>query len=482
MRAAGVQHNLYLALSGASMACARTGDLLTAQRWFDESLAAAPPSPAGDLTARSSIVQAYLHLAAGDEKQAAATLRHAIEAHGLHQGTDRDIWRQHMALSYVLVPETRSHWDEQTLRGHLQTGRRLARAVAARREGRSEPALVDLDLPEPGVVRSALDVRFAVELAIGLNDAGRPADSRTLLAALGPPGRDALRELAAGADDRQARPARALLAAVPAAPPRRSFLGVLGPLELRRDRPDAPPVSDPDLRRTRVRALLAFLVGHRQTTRAAVAAALWPDLDPRAGANNLGVTLNHLRRALEPWRHSGEPPYLLRLDGQVLRLVTGEHLHVDVDDFDRHIAAARQAETDGIPSLALESNLAAVDVYRGELFGDMVDADWARFEREHYDLSFVGAAVRAGQLRLGRGEPEAAETVARRALAVDPWAEEAYAVLVGAAIARHDHGTARRLLDRCLAQLDELGAQPSAATRQLQHRLQGFIVSGVPGA
>jgi DNA-binding SARP family transcriptional activator len=332
-----------------------------------------------------------------------------------------------------------------------------------------------LTLPPLGSVRSALDVHLAVQLAVGLFEAGRTGDGRAVLDVLGPPGRAALRDLAAGTTAKEtglARQAKALLAAVPAAPPRPTYLAVLGPLTLRRDGPDGEIVSEPELRRGRLRALLAYLIGHRQTTRTAVASALWPDLDGRAAVNNLGVTLNLLRRVLEPWRQSGEPPFLLRLDGQVLRLVTGEHLQVDVDEFDRHIAAAAQAEADGVPSLALEHDLAAIDLYRGDLFADLADADWCTLDREHYRIAFVAAAVRAGQLLLSRGDPDGAEAAARRALTVDRWAEEAYAVLVGAAIARRDRAGAHRMLTHCLDALRELGAQPSPATRQLRRRLQ----------
>jgi ATP/maltotriose-dependent transcriptional regulator MalT/DNA-binding SARP family transcriptional activator len=488
MRTAGVQHNLYLALNGACLATARTGDLDTARRWFDDSLAAAPATPTGDMTLRSAMAQAYLFLAEGDEGRATARLRRAIEAHGFNAGIDRDTWRQHIAIAYVLLPETRDHWDGATLRGHLLVARQLAGAVVAVRDGQAETALAHLTLPPLGSVRSALDVHLAVQLAVGLLEAGRTTDGRALLDALGPPGRDALRDLATGATDsgngggrpggteagaaRLARPAKALLAAVPAAPPQPTYLAVLGPLTLRRDGPDGETVFDPDLRRARLRALLAFLVGHRQTTRSAVAGALWPDLDERAAVNNLGVTLNLLRRVLEPWRHSGEPPFLLRLDGQVLRLVTGEHLQLDIDDFDRHLAAAAQAEADGIPSLALEHDLAAVDLYRGDLFAELADADWCTLDREHYRIHFVSAAVRAGQLLLGRGDPDRAENVARRALIVDRWAEEAYAVLVGAAMARRDRAGAHRMLEHCLDALGELGAQPSEALVQLRRRLQ----------
>jgi DNA-binding SARP family transcriptional activator/ATP/maltotriose-dependent transcriptional regulator MalT len=470
MRAAGVKINLYLALNGACLAFARTGDLAGARRWYDESIAVAPVTPSGDLPLRSAVALAYVRLAEGAEKDAVLTLQSALESHGLEEGVDRDTWRQHIALGYVLLPETRPHWEARLLQGHLHTARDLARAVVAAREGRAGAVLRDLALPDLGLVRSALDVRMAVDLAVGLVEAGRNGDARALLGALGPPGRTALRDLASGGH-RQSTRAKALLAAVPAAPPRRTALEVLGPVTLRRDGPGGEPVEDPDLRRSRVRTLLGFLVLHRQTTRAAAMAALWPDLDERAAANNLAVTLNRLLALLEPWRHRGEPASLVRLDGQALRLAVGPDLLVDVDDFERHLAAAARAEADGIPSLALEHDLAAVDLYRDDLLADLPDAAWLSLDREHFRNRFVTTAVRAGQLLLGRGDVDAAETVGRRALAVDHWAEDAYGVLVGAALARGDQVAARRTMALCLDALHELGADPSPATEQLARRL-----------
>ena len=474
LREAGIQINLYLGLNGATLACARTGDVEAARRWYEASVNAAPRTPSGDLPPRSAVARAYLQLADGKEKHAAVTLQAAIEAHGLEQGNERDTWRQHIALTYVLVPETRAHWDQRELRGHLATARRLAAAIVAARDGKPE-LLRDLDLPETNLVRSALDVRLTAELAVGLVDARRHADGRRLVDALGPAGRVALRDLANGGT-RHGRAARELLGAVPATPARRTYLAVLGPMTMHRDCPGpaGEPVADPDWRRPRLRALLAYLVCHREPTRAAVGAALWPDLDEAAMANNLGVTLARLQRVLEPWRPPGEAPYLLRMDSQALRLVTGEHLHIDVDDLDRHLAAAAQAEHDGVPSVALEHHLAVTSLYRSELLADISEAEWFSLDREHYRSRFVAAAVRAGQLLLARDDPDAAEAVARRAIEVDRWCEAAYGILVGAALARGDTSSAHQRMARCLEALAELGADPSPATTHLRRRLTGL--------
>jgi DNA-binding SARP family transcriptional activator len=414
---------------------------------------------------------AALQLARGDEPAAAATLHEAVEVHGVDQGVERRTWRQTLGLSYLLVPEARTYWDRASLRGYQRQARDLAAALLAMREGAGAGRLRALDLPSAGTIRSVLHHRHAAELAVELTAAGR-AEGRALLDALGPTGRDAVRAIAA-TGSRQAARARSLLAAVPAPPPRTTHLAVLGPLMIRRDGPDGEEIVGAVLRRQRLQALVAFLVGHRRTTRGAILAALWPDLDEQAGLNNLSVTLNHLLRLLEPWRASGEPSYLVRTEGQAVQLVTGTYLDLDIDQFDRYQAAATRAEADGIPSVALDNDLAAVGLYRGELHADLPDAGWFNLEREHYRSRFVMTAVRAGQLLLGRGDIDDAEALAQRALAVDPWAETAYAVLVGAALARDDRSTARRLLQHCTDALAELGSAPSAATEQLLRRING---------
>jgi DNA-binding SARP family transcriptional activator len=245
---------------------------------------------------------------------------------------------------------------------------------------------------------------------------------------------------------------------------------VLGPLALARN---GEPVTDGDLRRERVRALLAFLVGHRTTSRAAIMAALWPDLDQRAAANNLRVTMTYLLRVLEPGRPAREPAYLVRVDGQAVTLVTNDRLRIDVDRFNGHVTRAARAEADGTTSLALEHNLAAVALYRGEAHEGVAETDWIALEREHFRVRFVAAATRAGELLVARGDVDEAERVARHAVEVDPWAEDAYAVLVSVALARGDRSAARRTLDQALAALTDLGVEPSEETHRLRRRVKG---------
>lgn len=473
----GVAYYLYVGLTMASIGSSHLGDLISARICLDQSLPLSPPVGAGTLPVHSAVAKASLQVAEGDEVGAAEVLRKALDAHGLDKGTGRRGWRQSLPLSYVLLPETRAHWDAVARHGYLGFAQELAEAVVAlREESDPEAKLRALDLSNIGLVRTALHHRFAAELAVGAAAVGRGAGQR-LFDELGDAGRTAVRELA-GAGSRQTKPARSLLAAMPAPPPVTTYLGILGPLTLHRSpRGESGPgtgeeVVDGDLRRRKVQELLAYLVSHRQTTRRAVTAVLWPDLDERSAANNLSVTLNHVHGLLEPWRPPGDPSYLLRVEGASLHLVVGDHLRVDTDDFDRHRRLAAKAEYDGSMSEALDHYLEVVRLYRDDLHRDLPDGEWLVLEREHYRTRFVGCALRAAQLLLGHGDSDKADEVAERVLAVDAWAEDAYAVLIGSALARGDRSGAHRLLDRCVGALDDLGVDASETILHLRRRLQ----------
>ena len=478
LRTAGVLQFVLVSLAETAFVLAWVGDVEGARGLVERVRRTEGDADVGQ-SARLAVAEAAMLVTAGDEPAAADLLVRAIAIHGLDSGIDRRAWRRGLALTYVLVPSARDRWDAADLRGHVAEARTFARGVVALRNGAGcegfgprdavevRRSLRGLDLSDLSRVRAALHHRFAVELAIGLEAAGR-SEGPGLVEALGPRGREAIRAEAATRTHR-ARLAKSLLAAVPAPPADRTDIAVLGPLALAHN---GEPVTDGDLRRERVRALLAFLVGHRTTSRGAIVAALWPDLDDRAAANNLRVTMTYVLRVLEPSRSAREPAFHIRVDGQTVRLGTSDWLRIDVDGFDEHVDGAARAEADGTPSLALEHNLAAVALYRGEAYEGVADADWIALEREHFRRRFVAAATRAGELLVALGDVDDAERVARRAIDVDPWAEDAYAVLVSVALARGDRPAARRALDRVLAALADLEVEPSEETRRLRRRVR----------
>lgn len=467
VRAAGLTQNVLVGLTQAAVVEAMLGDLDAAAEHLDEARRVQHEAGAG-APARLALAEATLLAAAGDEAGATAHLRDTIATHGLVSGSERRAWRVALTLTYVLVPESRAWWDAAELTGHLDDARALARTVVGLRAGDRAAVgpLLARGVPPVTVVRSALLPAFAIELAAGLHAWGAP-EGAALLESLGAAGRAAARTLARG-KTAVAAPARALLAAVPAPPPHPVVVGVLGPLEVTTDGHRLTG----ELRRGRVRSLLSYLVAHPATTRSAVTAALWPDLDERAAANNLRVTLNYLLAALEPWRDKGDPSFFVRAEGTSVTLAVGEWMQVDAARFDEHVRRAARADADGAPSVALDHALAAVALYRGPAHQDAGEAPWVDVEREHYATRFVTTAVRAGELLVGRGDAEKAEELAARALTVDPWCEDAFAVSISAALGRGDSVAARRALARADAALAELGADPSPELQRLRRRLR----------
>ncbi|MGH9210084.1 MAG: BTAD domain-containing putative transcriptional regulator [Acidimicrobiales bacterium] len=467
MAATGVLHNVTLGAADLSRAFSHVGDVEQARTYLDR-VGSQEHDDRLVAAVRVGLAEASLLLAEGDEEGASRVLRAAVERFGLDRSSARRAWRDTLGFTYILLPETRPAWSETALTGCWAHSRELAAAVVALREG-DERAAVSVDVTDLDAVRARLHHRFAAELAVGLDRVGRAAGA-DLLDRLGQPGRSVLRTLAASGPARRASGAKTLLAAVPAPPQVTVEIGVLGPMVLRRD---GQLIDDPALRRERVRALLAYLISRRTVTRAEIVATLWPDLDDRAGSNNLRVTTNHLLRALEPWRGDGEPAYFLRSQGQQLRLVSDPMLRVDVDEFDRHLTDADAAERDGVPSIALDAYLAAIRLWRGGLHSDGPDVEWLDLDRERVSVRHRGAVQRAAQLVLGRGDLDHAEELAGQAIELDPWAEPAHGVLVAAALARGDRTAARRALDRSLAATADLGVEPSDETRRLARRCGG---------
>jgi LuxR family maltose regulon positive regulatory protein len=452
--ATGIAQDIAAIAASAARACAYLGEVEEGRAFLVRARAvAAHLAPAASV--HIALADAALAVATGDEQHATNTLRAALAALPLNDDRARSIWKTDIALTYVLVPEQRPIWDATEGTPRFVWARQLSAAIAAGRDETVTDPIASVELADPVLVRSVLPYPFAAELAVRLGEVGRTPEATVLLESLGEPGRAHARRL-------QTKAATALLALVPAAPSSAVQIRMLGPLH----------VDGCALDRLRVRELLGFLLLHRRTTRADVSAAIWPDLDDRAAANNLRVTLSHLLRVLEPTRAEGEAAYSIRQNGSELQLVADAALDIDYDAFDAHLAAASTAEADGTPSVALDHYRAATDLYRGDVLADLPDVNWADIERERARTRFVAASVRAGELLAASNDLDDAERLAQRALAVDEWSEAAYAVLASTALARGDRSAALRVLARCEEALDDLGVDSSEATRRLVRRVR----------
>ncbi len=435
-------------------------------RTFRPTLAGSPVSWA---PLASSLAQAF-HLAClGDDEGAAAALVPVADLPLVSNQAVLQVSATALPILYVLLPHTRVAWVDPPP-GYVADLVAVVSALTSLRERGVTTQIAALPAPALRLVRAALPLPWATEVAVGMVAAGLD-EGRALLESLGSAARDSLRRQVDSPHPSVATTARRLLRELPPVPSCPVELRLLGPLELRRD---GERVEVPELRRERVRQLLGYLVSHDRPTRAAITADLWPDLDETAASSNLRVTLAYLHQALEPDRGERDPPYVVRSAGSALFLVDNEIVRVDVRLFERSLDAAALLERQGVPSQALEAYLSALGQWRGDYLGDVGgDAAWLVWERDRLRSRFVTAAVRTGNLCLARGDHDLARGLAERALQADAWSEPSYELLAASHLAGGNRADARRALRRCLDMLAELGVRPQERTLALRRRVQG---------
>ena len=118
--------------------------------------------------------------------------------------------------------------------------------------------------------------------------------------------------------------------------------------------------------------LLALARGHRLHRERAME-LLWPDLGPKAAANNLYHALHVARRTLDP--EPDASTRYLRLREAHVELCPESPLWIDVEAFED---AAKGARRSGEPA----SYRAAVDLYAGDLLPEDLYEEWVQERRE----------------------------------------------------------------------------------------------------
>jgi LuxR family transcriptional regulator, maltose regulon positive regulatory protein len=455
----------------ATLLACRTGDPGAARTHLASAgRAAARP---GDRAAEVllALARADCALLAGDEDRARSLLRAELDERRLGAPGTHLAHLFHLALLYVLLPETRGPWDAADLPPYWAGARAIARALVALRED-GDPGPAEALRPlRPELLRVHLPAPWAVELTVAGHP--RPVEAGRLVERLGATCARWVEPLARSPVPVLAGRSRRFLASVPRPPAETVRLHLLGSTLLFRG--DAP-ADDAGWRQAKVRELLAYLAIHPDAQKPEAIAALWPALTEEAGANNLRVTLWTLRTILEPERQLRGPSFFVRSDGQRLRLVSADRLQVDVWEFWRHLDRARRLESEGDQ---LDAYLAALRLRRGTFLDDLPDLDWAVALRADLDGRFVAAALRAGELLLGRDAAEAIE-LAGRVLRVDPTCERAIRLKVAAYNKLGARGAARRFLASCRQELRAHGVDPEPETEMLE-RLLG-VVGGSDGS
>jgi predicted ATPase/DNA-binding CsgD family transcriptional regulator len=219
--------------------------------------------------------------------------------------------------------------------------------------------------------------------------------------------------------------------------------------------------------------LLALAPGHRLPRERAMD-LLWPDLGPKAAANNLHHALHVARKTLD----AGLPAasgYLSLRAGR-LALCPDGPVWVDVEAFEGAAGAARRAREPAAYRAAL--NLYAGDLLPGDLY-----EEWAEGRRTELRETYLALLAEVAGLYEDRGEHASAVEVLQGLAAEEPTREEAHVGLMRLYAANGQRGRALNQYERLREVLRrELGVEPSAASERLYEEIQaGRVAQPAPG-
>lgn len=258
---------------------------------------------------------------------------------------------------------------------------------------------------------------------------------------------------------------RLVEAAGKSVPPLR--IRLLGPVVVQQA--DGSAVGGAFQRRAKVRALLAALALHRGQVvrRDRLLATLWPDKARKAALHNLHTTVYHLRQSLEPDLSRGPDSAYVQTRGDGYRLAGGRAHWLDVDAFEKQLAAAARVES---PGRAEGLYRHAIALYRGEFLADLgaYELDcWT--ERRRYQQLYIDALQRLGDTLLKQSRVDEAMEMYRKVLAEDPCREAVARELMRLALQNEERGRALSQYARLEENLErELGVEPSQKTRRLR--------------
>ncbi len=135
------------------------------------------------------------------------------------------------------------------------------------------------------------------------------------------------------------------------------------------------PIPAEAWKRRRARDIFAYLVSlrGRSVPRSRLVDLYWPETDADAAHDNLRVTISAIRKAL------GD---VVKFEANGYRFVPPHQTVVDIEQFDLHVDAARQAVARGDLDEARRRFMQSSELYRGEFLDGLEDGGWQWRERE----------------------------------------------------------------------------------------------------
>jgi DNA-binding SARP family transcriptional activator len=191
----------------------------------------------------------------------------------------------------------------------------------------------------------------------------------------------------------------------------------------------------------------------------------WPDADTETGRRCLHQAIYLIRRVL---RGDDVAVQHIAYENEAYMINRAVGFWSDLEEFEKRVAAGHRAEQAGRQEDALHEYELAASVYGGDLLEDTPHEDWALTERDRLRLLCVEACNRQAELRLARGEPEAALHISQQVLRLAPSDEMAHRRAMRCYAEMGSRGLAAEQYRKCIDVLaDSLELEPSPETTQL---------------
>ena len=215
--------------------------------------------------------------------------------------------------------------------------------------------------------------------------------------------------------------------------------------------------APPEVLRRKHLALLVYLAlsPNRRRTRAHLVGVLWPETGDARARHSLNEAIRRLRA------HVGESRLASAGDSIELR---DDALEVDALRFDAllersPVDAARLVAGDFLEGFAVE--------------GAPAFEEWVAQERDRYRARATAALVATGEQALAAARESDASASARRALALQPYAEPAAQLLMRSCALSGDTAGALAAFHEFAARMAALGEQPGRELAALADRIRG---------
>ncbi|MDI9483954.1 MAG: BTAD domain-containing putative transcriptional regulator [Bacillota bacterium] len=201
--------------------------------------------------------------------------------------------------------------------------------------------------------------------------------------------------------------------------------------------------------------------------------SLWPDDDEETAARNFKVTLNALKKALEPDRKAQEESFFVLRNRSNYGFNQDAGYSFDVEDFERLLAKGDREKNKRRQS---EHYREAIKLYQGDFLADFLYIDWIEEERERLRTLFLNTVDKLARYYYLIDDNDEALQMADLLLEHDPCWEPAYLLKMKIYHRLNRPFVAAKVYEQCKTVLDrELNVTPMPEIEKYYQKLRSEL-------